>query len=147
MQFESFHWLSHQGFLAIIPCFTNMGVSIFYFSLKFSQCCRRYFYSICTCVVVHLPSRIKTHARGIIVDYMAELFRDEKTIADWFPLRYKFCNTGRKIDRSQLISVNWFFTSLIKINRFFLYKVKILLLYFWGIISVKCSQKGKEKHK
>ena len=42
MQFESFHWLSHHGIRAIMPCSTNMvskrvifGAFLFLFSLFF----------------------------------------------------------------------------------------------------------------
>ena len=43
------------------------------------------FYLRCAGVAVYLPSRTKTCARGLFVDYVAEMVCDEKRISDWFP--------------------------------------------------------------
>ena len=80
------------------------GSKYLYFSLKFSRLCgvilikQNHFPRLCCCLsttsfpglspgtrLVYLPSHIKTPARGIIVDYVAEMVRDEKMTSDWFP--------------------------------------------------------------
>jgi len=97
MQFESFHWLSHHGLWAIIPCSINMESvcmsswtflllfksSFLYFGGHFQQ--NNYFtrarwiwndYSQlgATCLVGYLSSHIR--ARGIIVNYIHSLMSE-----------------------------------------------------------------------
>ena len=92
MQFESFHWLSHHGIWAFIPCSTNMVSKRVMFG-RFYSLCSLFFYIMGTFLIKQLfHSRLldmrlvianstlgwlftisyPTRTHGIIVNYKRE---------------------------------------------------------------------------